>query len=232
MSRLLLPLLLGTALCAAPAEIRQYATRVDIQGDGSGRATATVTLAGDPSDTVEIPVGFKARGFALTEGPKGLKLEPYGSAIRVVLPPERGAWTFTFTFTALDTFIPEAVPEGEKARIPATSRVVRHAFVQTFEDPIAAYSVEAVLPPGYRFQAIKEALPKVRKTESEPRVRLGRTDGRQTAILRVTRLKQGDSAAMTLEATPSSRSILWLVTGLAIAGLYLFLFRDMVQSRH
>lgn len=231
MSRLILPLLLGTALFAGPAEIRQYATRLDILPDGSGKATATLTVEGDPLETVEIPVGFKARGYALAEGPQGLRLEPHGSAVKVILPAAPGPHTFTFTFTALDAFIPEAVAEGERAKLPANSRVVRHAFVQTFEAPIGAYSVEAILPAGYRFQAVKEALPKVRKTESEPRVRLGAADGRQMATLRVNNLKQGDAATMTLEAMSASRSPLWFVAGLVIVGLYLFLFRDMVQTK-
>jgi hypothetical protein len=231
MRTFLLPLLTCAGLLAAPAEIRSYTTRLDLRPDGSGQATATVEVAGEPGETVEIPVGFRATGYLLTTGTRGLRLEPHGSAIRLVLPPEGGACTATFTFTAQDAFVPEAVPEGEKAKLPATSRVVRAAFVHTFEHPIGAYAVEAVLPAGYRFQAIKEALPKPRKTESEPRVRLGRTDGRQTALLRASALKQGDSASMVLEAVPSRRSLLWLAAGLIIAGLYLFLFRDTVRPQ-
>lgn len=230
MRRLLLPfLLLGSALSAA--EIQSYSTRVELSPDGAGRATATLRVAGSASETVEIPVGFKASGFLLADGPKGLRLESHGANVRVVLPPEAGVWTCTFTFAADGVFAPEAVPEGEKARMPGTSRVVRAAFVHTYDDPIGAFSVEVVLPSGYRFQAIKEAVPRPGKKEAEPRVRLGRTAGRQTALLKASGLKQGDSAGMVLEAVPSSRSFLWLAAGLAIALLYLYLFRDMVQAK-
>jgi len=231
MSRLLLPLLLlGAALSAA--EIQSYATRVELSPDGAGRATTTLVIAGAANETVEIPVGLKASGFLLASGPKGLSLESRGAAVKVVLPPEPGVWTCSFTFTATGLFTPEAVAEGEKARMPDSSRVVRTAFVHTYDDPIAAFSLEVVLPAGYRFQAIKEALPRPTKKEAEPRVRLGRADGRQTALLRATALKQGDSTSMVLEAVPSSRSLLWLVAGLGIALLYLYMFRDTIQSRH
>jgi len=227
MRNVLLSLLMCGALSAG--EIRQYATRLDLAPDGTAQATATVTLAGTPGETLELPIGFKASGVILTAGPQGLRLEPAASGVRVTLPP--GEATFTFTYHASGVFAQEPVAEGEKATLPASSRMVRHTFVNTREAVILDYSVLAILPSGYRVQAIREQLPKVRKTEIEPRVRLGKADGRQTAFLHTTGLKQGDDASMVLEAVPNHRSLLWLAAGLAIALLYLYYFRDSIRPK-
>ena len=230
MRKLLLPLLL-CCLTAGAAEIQQYGTKVDLAADGTAKATADVTLSGAAGETVEIPVGFKASGYLLAKGPQGLKLEPSAGGVKVTLPPAVGAWTFSFTFDAAGVLMPEVVREGRKPAYPGTSRLLRHAFVNTKDAPILDYSMEASLPAGYRFMAIKEKLPRMGEAEVEPRVRLGKTDGRQTARLPASGLKQGGSASMLLEAVPTRISPLWLLTGLLGMVLYLIFFRDLVAAK-
>lgn len=224
-------LLLSCALACAGAEIQRYATRLDLALEGPAAATATVTATGAPGESFQIPVGFKASGLRLVEGPAGLLLEPAHNAVRATLPPAGGPCTFTFAFSAEGVFWKEVLRNGQKPTIPATSRLVRHAFVNTEVAVIKDYSVEASLPAGYRFQGVKEALPKTTKADIEPRVRLGRTAGRETALLRLEDADQGDSASMVLEAVPRDRSLLWLLFGAGIAALYLVLFRDMVSAK-
>ncbi len=224
-------LLLTCALASGAAEIRQYATRVDVAPDGTASAVATVSVAEAAGAPFNLPVGFRMSALRTLDGPQGLGLEAQHGGVKVTLPPGSAACTFSFAFTAEGVFKAERPKAGAKPTIPADSRLVQHAFVNTEAAVIRDYAVEVRLPQGYRFQTIKEALPKAGRTEIEPRVRLGRTEGRETALLRINDADQGDSASMLLEAVPRRRSFLWLVFGAAISALYLFLFRDMTSSK-
>jgi hypothetical protein len=228
MNRFLLSLLLCGGLGAG--EIQQYATRVDLAADGSATATADLAVSGAAGETVEIPVGFKASGFLLKSGPPGLRLEAGAAGVKAVLPVA-GVSSFSFTFKAAGVLVPEKVAEGRKPTMPASSRVLRHLFVNTKESPIKDYTLVAALPAGYRFQTVKEKLPKMSETEVDPRVLLGRADGRQNVRLHKADLKQGDSTSMTLEAIPSRRSPLWLAAGLLAALLYLIFYRELVAKK-
>jgi hypothetical protein len=231
MSCRLLPLLLCCSLALGAAEIRQYTTRLDLGPDGTGRATAMLQIAGAPLEVVDIPVGFKASGFALADAPQGLQLETGPGGLRVTLPPAPGVATFSFTFKADGVLAAEVPVPGEKPTMPRTSLLLKFGFVNTKAALIKDYAAETCLPAGYRFQKINESSPKLRKSEVNPRVLLGRKDGRQTALIHNTDLKQGDGVSMTLEAVPARPSSLWFIAGAAIALLYLFLFRDMVKAK-
>jgi hypothetical protein len=103
--------------------------------------------------------------------------------------------------------------------------------VNTQPTLIKDFSFLAALPEGSRFQAIREQLPKQKKSEAEPRVRLGGENGRQSALLKIASLKQGDATSMQLEIVPNSRSLLWLLVGLILSALYLVRFRDLVARK-
>jgi hypothetical protein len=232
MSNRILPLLICSSLALGAAEIRSYSTRLDLNPDGTAKATATLQVTGAALEVVEIPVGFKASGYVLAEGPPGLRLEPGPGGLRITLPPAAGPCTFSFTCKAEGVLNAEVPAAGEKPTMPRTSRLLKFGFVNTKASLIRDYAVEASLPAGLRFHKINEQLPKLRKTEVNPRVLLGRKDGRQTALLHHTDLKQGDGASMVLEAVPARPSSLWFIGGAAIALIYLFLFRDMVKPKN
>jgi hypothetical protein len=227
----LLPILLCTCLAAGAAEIQQYAARVDLAADGTAQGTASVALSGAPLETVEIPVAFKASGYRLQEAPQGLQLQACDGGVKVTMPAAAGVCRFTFAFSATGVLVREKVLEGRKPDYPRTSRLLRHSFVNTKATPILDYSMVASLPEDYRFQAIKEKSPRMGDTEVEPRVLLGKDDGRQNARLHRSDLKQGDSASMLLEAVPTRHSPLWLLAGLLATVLYLIFFRDLVAAK-
>lgn len=222
---------------ARAAEIRGYTTRLDVNAAGAGRATSTIVIAGSPSETVDVPMSH--RSFAnvrVTEAADGLRVEPPaagGGALRVVLPPAAAApIRLSITFDVPEAFDPPPDPAAaEKPTMPLESRTLRYAFVNTQATLIKDFSFLAVLPDGSRFQAIREQLPKQKKSEAEPRVRLGGEGGRQSALLKIATLKQGDATSMQLEAVPSRRSLLWLAAGLVLSALYLVRFRDLVAPK-
>lgn len=234
-TRALALLFLASGL-AAGAEIREYATRVDVDASGAGRAASTLVITGGPSETVVIPLSHGAwANFRPAEVPDGFRLEPpqeKTTTLRVTLPSASdGASRVSFTFDVPQVFAkPEDPAAGGKLTMPRNSRTLRYAFVNSQVTPIRDFRVLVTLPEGRRFQAIREQLPKQTKSEAEPRVRLGGEGGRQNALLRLANLGQGDDTSMVLEAVPSRRSLLWLVAGVVLSALYLFKFRDLVAK--
>ncbi len=219
---------------ASAAEIREYATRLDVDASGAGRATSTLVIAGDPSETVVIPLSHGAgMNFRLTEATDGLRVEPpteKSATLQVTLPPATaGAGRLAFAFDVPRVFAKAPEPaEGMKLTMPRDSRILRYAFVNSQVTLIMDFRFLVTLPEDTRFQAIREQLPKQTRSEVEPRVRLGGEGGRQNALLRLANLGQGDDTSMRLEVVPSRRSLLWLAAGVALSGLYLFRFRDLV----
>ena len=236
---------------AGAAEITRYATRLEVEPDGSGHALSTLVVAGRPSETLEVPLGRGAwANLRLTEAPEGLRLEPPAAGattVRVTLPASLAAATtaptapaaptaptapaarFAFAFDVPEAFArPEDPSAGSRLTIPAESRTLRYTFVNTQASPIGDFTTLVVLPAGYRFEAIREQLPGPKRSEVEPRVRLGASDGRQDALLHLENLRQGDSTSMALEALPGRRSLAWLLVGTVLSALYLVRFRDLV----
>jgi hypothetical protein len=219
---------------ASAAEIQEYATRLDVDGGGSGHATSTLVITGDPSETVVVPlspgVGLNLR---LTEATNGLRVEPptqNAATLQVTLPPATGASRLAFAFDVPNVFDKAPAPlAGVKLTMPSDSRILHYAFVNSQVTVIKDFRVLVTLPLGSRFQAIREQLPKQTRSEAEPRVRLGGEDGAQNALLRLANLVQGDDTSMRLEVVPSRRSPLWLVAGFVLSALYLVKFRDLVS---
>jgi hypothetical protein len=229
----LLALLLA-APAAFAAGIESHVTRLVIALDGSGQASCTVVVAGAPSETVEIPLaGGGHSNLRLSEGPEGLVLEPPkpgATAVRVTLPAAAAATSrFTLAYDVPEALARAENPEaGEKLTIPRGSRTLRYAFVNTQAAPIREFEALVVLPAGWRVHAVREQLPRPKRTEVEPRVRLGADGDRQNALLQLDAMKQGDSASMQLEVGSNGPSPLWLAAGLALSVLYLVKFRDLV----
>jgi hypothetical protein len=122
--------------------------------------------------------------------------------------------------------IPQAFSytESGKGSGVVKTRFVKHAFVNTQEAEVGEYRFEVLLPAGTMVQAIREQLPKPGKSESEPRVRLGKIDGCQSATLQFKKVKQGDDTSMSVEIVNTRKSFVWLVAGLLLGGLYLVYF--------
>lgn len=133
-----------------------------------------------------------------------------------------------FSFHVPDVLVEPKETGGEKSGLPAGSLLLRHVFVNTQAASIAAYRVEALLPEQTRVQMIREQLPRPKRSEVLPRVRLDRIDGHQGAVLQYSNLKQGDRTSMVLEVVEESRSYVWLLVGLALSVAYLIGFRDLV----
>ena len=227
------PLLLATLLAAMPLAgatgIKEYAVRLQVQPDGSAQADATLRLTGCMPGLLHIPFAFTdAKGLQVARAPEGTLLETaqHGSGqphLHATLPAGVGDKVeLLFSFQ-----VPKAISATETGRGSGTTttRFVKHAFVNTQELEIGDYRIETLLPPGTMVQAIREQLPKVGKTESEPRVRLGKSEAFQSATLRVKKLKQGDATSMSVEITETRKSPVWLIAGLVLGGLYLIYFR-------
>lgn len=236
MSRHLLPFLLLAAATLDATDIKTYQVRLDAAADGSATGTAEVQLTGCVPGRLNLPMGFTTiEGLRLDQAPKGLRLEqgPTNGQVLLHLDLPAGVSAETavgFSFRVPKAFVRIEPAPGEKSAFPDGSRLFRHALVATQEGVLGSYRFELLFPPGSRAQAIREQLPKLGKTEAGPRVRLGKSDGRQNAVLQMSSLKQGDDTSMALELVPEQKSLGWLAVGLLLSGLYLFYFRDLVAK--
>jgi len=200
-------------------------------------ALPILTLAGCTPGNLLLPLGFHApEGLRLEESPAGVRLEMGprdGMTSLHFLFPERmpPQATLRFSFTVKEVFQVLQHAPGEKSLLPKGSRLFRHAFVNTQEAPIGIYRLEFLFPEGLMAQAIREQLPKPKKSEVLPRVLLSKSAGLQAAVLQFSDLRQGDDTSMTLELVPHRRSLGWLLAGLLLGGLYLFKFRDLIAKK-
>jgi hypothetical protein len=231
--RLLCCLALACVLGSA-AEIKTYQVRLTTAADGTGKGLATIGLSTCTPGQVNVPLGFtEIEALKLEEAPPGVRLEqgpPNGQILLHVFLPEGIAseTLLKFSFTVRRAFLSVDPGPGEKPALPKGSRVFRHAFVNTQEGLIDSYRLELHFPEGTRAQAIREQLPKPKKSEVGPRVLLAKIDGRQAAILQFNSIRQGDDTSMQLELVPARKSLAWLLMGLILAGVYLAYFRDLV----
>jgi len=231
----LLPFLVPCALMAT--DIPSYVVRLHADEQGSGQATATVVLKDAVPGTLNLPLGFSSpENLRLTEAPAGVGLEcgPTNgmTTLRFHLPEGVPATaTLRVAFDVKRVIQEVQLGPGERSTLPANSRLFRHAFVNTQESAIGCYRFEILFPEDRMAQAVREQLPKVKKSEIGPRVLLTQLDGHQAAVLQFAGLRQGDDTSMVVEVVPRRRSIGWLVAGVALAGLYLVYFRDLVSRK-
>jgi hypothetical protein len=196
-----------------------------------------VTLANCTPGPLSLPLAFTAiEDLRLEEAPTGVRLESARhngmTSLLFTLPQGVPARTsLSLSFRLMQVFQVPKLNPGEKSTLPASSRVFRHAFVNTQDAVIGTYRLEFLFPEGLMAQAIREQLPKPAKSEVGPRVLLTKQEGRQAAILQLNKLQQGDDTSMAIELVPVRRSLGWLLAGLVLAGLYLFRFRDLVAKK-
>jgi hypothetical protein len=232
----LLPFLLLAVTSLGATDIKSYQVRLDAAANDSATGTAEVQLSDCSPGRLNLPMGFNSiDGLRVDEAPKGLRLEQGPTNGQVLLHLDlpagiAGESVVRFSFRVPKAFVRIEPGPGEKSSFPDGSRLFRHALVATQEGVLGSYRFELLFPPGSRAQSIREQLPKLGKAEVGPRVRLGKIDGRQNAVLQMSALRQGDDTSMALELVPERNSLGWLAVGLLLSGLYLFYFRDLVAK--
>ncbi|HRZ02248.1 MAG TPA: hypothetical protein P5024_11880 [Burkholderiaceae bacterium] len=228
---------LSAAACAAEAvQIKSYEGRIDVAAQGASQARILLQIEDAAPGTLLVPLAPALK----PEGAVKLDSAPLGTTVKVVTVGERphlaleipeaaaGRVALQLSFPVKKVLTePKARSSGKKT-LPENSLLLNHAFVHTQPYTIDAYRMAVVLPEGARVHIVREALPKARRSEIEPRVGLDGRDGRQGALLQLGDIKQGDSASMSLEVVPDHRSLTWLIVGLALVGAYLYGFRHLV----
>ena len=227
--RILLPALLALSTLGAATVVKEYTVRLRIQADGSATGTAALRLTGCVPGTVDVPFALsEAKNLKVSKGPEGVdaKSMQHGGGqphLHILLPggiQDKASLELAFDLPQAFSYT-----ESGKGSGAVKTRFVKHAFVNTQEAEVGEYRFEALLPAGTMVQAIREQLPKLGKSESEPRVRLGKIDGCQSATLQYKKVKQGDDCSMSIEIVNSRKSLVWLIAGLVLGSLYLVYFR-------
>ena len=111
----------------------------------------------------------------------------------------------------------------------AKSVVFRFAWLNKDADEVPRYDLSVRFPDGWRAQAIREAQPKARKSDTGPRARLEAVDGGRGARLSVGSLQQGETVSLQVDLSHASPPWGWLVAGLLLSAGYVFSFRDLVR---
>lgn len=232
---------------AQAIEIKSYTSRFEVATDGSALVLVTLDLAGvQGTGQIVLPVGSPGlEDFKILELPADTQLTPKpkkGQSLVEVNFGEaaRGTLTFKFSYRFNGFMEKPKTVEGNKLDIPANSSLVKHTLINTQEITIESYRAEVILPDHIRVQLIREQLPKPKKSDVLPRVRLDGfavTDGaeqvtRQGALLQMTQMKQGDRTSMILESVDDRRSYGWLLVGLAIAVGYMITFTSLVNPKN
>jgi hypothetical protein len=113
--------------------------------------------------------------------------------------------------------------------LPAGTRLLRHAFVNTQSATIGSYRVEVKLPARTQIHVIREQLPKTGRKEFVPRVALVGLETHQGAVLQMTNVKLADRTSMELEVVDTGRSYVWLLISVVLGLGYLIAFRDLLK---
>lgn len=219
------------------ADVTSYTVRLDGRAGDLVPVTLTVTYADATGTALVVPTGFATlHDVRCVSCPVGTMVatKPSGAATAVMLglPPAAAATgELTVAFTTPSPFVATTPAPGERATLPAGTRILRHAFVNTEPVSIGSYRFEAIFETGYRAHAIREALPKLRKNEAGPRARLASVAGEPGVFLQVGRLRQGESTSLNVELVPQGHSWAWMIAGLLLSVLYLVFFRDLVKPR-
>lgn len=227
------------SLSVQAMDIQSYDSRIEVGTDGAAEIKVSLSLKGVQAGRMVVPVGSSGLDdFKVLEVPADVQLTPLpgmggGQATLIVDVIKAGIETIKLRFSyRIMGFLERAqAAEGKKLEMPADSSLVTHRFINTQAIGIDNYRVELVLPERVRVQLIREQLPKPKKSEVLPRVRLEGFNGRQGGLLQITKLKQGDRTSMILEAVDDQRSFGWLLVGLALAVGYLITFMNLVSTK-
>ena len=240
-------LIFGLGLCAQAVEIKLYTSRFEVAQDGSAIVTVNVNLTGvQGPGRLLLPVGSPGLDdFKIIESPTDIQLTPLPKKSQSLVEVNfgekaSGNQAIKFSYKAVGFMEKAKAAEGKKIDIPTNNSLVKHSLINTQENTIESYQAEVILPDHVRVQLIREQLPKPKKTDVLPRVRL---DGftvsegseqvaRQGAQLQMSQMKQGDRTSMVLEAVDDRRSYGWLLVGLAIAIGYLITFTSLVNPKN
>ena len=227
--RILIPAMIALSFLTASPALKEYTVQLRIQPDGTGQGTASFRITNCTPGNLDVPFGFQDfQNLKLLKGPAGAGVEAakHGGGqphLHLFFPLGVGEKaTLELSFE-----VPQAFSYSESGRGSGAvkTRLVKHAFVNTQESEIGEYRFEVLLPKGTMVQAIREQQPKPGKSESEPRVRLGKIEGYQSATLQFKKVKLGDDTSMSLEIVNTRKSLVWLFAGLVLAALYLVYFR-------
>jgi hypothetical protein len=221
---------------AQAASIESYVSRLDVTDDGKANAIVTIRLKDVTRGPLVLPGAFaETENFRVIDAAQGSRIEPRKSGERTVFEVDfaedvANTVMLSFGFSTSNVMaVPKAV-SGKKPELPDGSRLLSHTFVNTQPLLIESYRLDVVLPDGLRAQLIREQLPKPKRSEVLPRVRLTGYDGRQGAQLQMSGIKQGDRTSMVLEVVDEQRSLGWLAIGLVMAIGYLFGFSHLVRG--
>jgi anion transporter len=201
-----------------------YDGQLDVRPDGSGTLRIVRRLA-DAADEMSIPTGVTATGPArLIDAPVGssatVDVRGGQAIVHVRAAPGRTLPATIALELPVSGLLTEATPGGQ---------TFHFALLQTEVAAVPSFRLAATFPVGLRALAIRDASPKPRALELEPRAALDTFRGRRGVRLDVDDLTQGETASLQVALVRDAPSWGWLGVGALLAAAYFVGFRDLVR---
>ncbi len=220
---LLLVLLAIAAGPALGATVSRYSEEIRLETDGSAKVRLVIDVTGAPGEEVRLPFGHAKAdlGSLKATGALSARVETIAGGLpllAVTLPPEKAPVEVAFT-------VPGFVDFGRSAAFG--NRTFSHELVNATVIACGRYEGTFLLPPGFRVNTIVETVPEDGETSATRPFDVIRVDGRDGIRLREPGLDPAHRVAAKVRFKPAARVPLFLPLIVAVAGLYLYLFRDL-----
>ena len=223
---LLALVLLLLAIAAGPAlgaTVTRYSEEIRLEADGSAKVRLVIDVAGTPGEEVRLPFGHAKADLSSLKatGALSARVETIDGGLpllAVTLPPEKAPLEVAFT-------VPGFVDFGKAAAF--RNRTFSHELVNATVIACGRYEGTFLLPPGFRVNTIVETVPEDGETSATRPFDVVRVDGRDGIRLTEPGLDPAHRVAAKVRFTPAGHSALFLPLIVVVAGLYLYLFRDL-----
>ena len=222
---LLVLVLLALAIAAGPAAgatVSGYREEIRLAADGSAAVRLRVDVSGSAGEEVRLPFGHAKADLAT--------LKASGAAARVEtidggLPVLVATLSSGMGPVEVDVSVPSLLDwKKEKA---FRNRTFSHELVNATTLSCGRYEGTYLLPPGYRVNTVVETVPEDGETSATRPYDVVRVEGRDGLRLTEPGLDPAHRIAAKVRFKPAGHLPLLAPILVAVAGAWLFLFRDL-----
>ena len=222
---LFLLLLLLAAVLAGPASgaaVTGYREEIRLAADGSAAVRLRVDVSGTPGEEVRLPFGHaKADLVTLKAAGAAARVETIDGGLPVLV-----ATLATGTGPVeVDVAVP-AFLDWKKQKA-FRNRTFAHELVNATTLSCGRYEGTYLLPPGYRVNTVVETVPEDGETSATRPYDVVRVEGRDGLRLTEPGLDPAHRIAAKVRFKPAGHLPLLAPILVAVAGAWLFLFRDL-----
>ena len=222
---LVVVLLLLAAVLAGPAAgatVAGYREEIRLAANGSAAVRLRVDVSGNAGEEVRLPFGHaKADLATLKAGGAAVRVETIDGGLPVLVATLSSGTGPVEVDVSVPSFLDW---KKEKA---FRNRTFAHELVNATTLSCGRYEGTYLLPPGYRVNTVVETVPEDGETSATRPYEVVRVDGRDGLKLTEPSLDPARRVAAKVRFKPAAPLPLFAPIVVAVAGAWLFLFRDL-----